>query len=140
MEKDTIKVIVCRPKETAQIIEIPHTLEQMQELVDGYIQAIYPFDDPVAIIANDEGKLIGLPLNRALRTEDGQLYDIVAGTMFLCGLGEEDFTSVPDNLLQKYYDMYKEPEIFVRIGGQIMAFKTDEHQKKDLSEKHHIHR
>lgn len=141
MEKDTIKVIVCRPKETAQIVEIPHTLEQMQEVVDGCIQAIYPFADPVAIIANDEGKLIGLPLNRALRTEDGQLYDIVAGNMFICGLGEEDFTSVPDQLLEKYYDMFKEPEVFIRIGGKIMAFKTDEQQqKKDLTEKHHMHR
>lgn len=37
MEKDTITVIMCCPKETAQIVEIPHTLEQMQELVDGCI-------------------------------------------------------------------------------------------------------
>lgn len=141
MEKDTIKVIMCRPKETAQIVEIPHTLEKMQELVDGCIQAIYPFADPVAIIVNDEGKLIGLPLNRGLRTEDGQLYDIVAGTMFICGLGEEDFTSVSDQLLEKYYDMFKEPEQFIRIGGQIMAIKTDEQQqKKDLTGKHHIRR
>ena len=136
MEKDTIKVIMCRPKETAQIVEIPHTLEKMQELVDGCIQAIHPFADPVAIIANDEGKLIGSPLNRGLRTEDGQLYDIVAGTMFICGLGEEDLTSVPDQLLEKYYDMFKEPEMFIRIGGDIEAIKIPDKLTHEQHQRH----
>jgi len=31
----------------------------------------------VALICNDEGKLQGLPLNRGLRDERGELYDII---------------------------------------------------------------
>lgn len=27
----------------------------------------HPFDEPVALVCNDEGKLLGLPLNRCLR-------------------------------------------------------------------------
>ena len=56
--------------------EIDHTLSAMQELVGGTIQAVYPFDDPVALIANDEGKLLGLPWNRALTDDHGVPYDI----------------------------------------------------------------
>ena len=41
--------------------------------MDGYIEAIYPYDDPVALICGEEAKLEGKPLNRALRDEDGTL-------------------------------------------------------------------
>ena len=44
---------------------------------------------------NDEGKLIGLDLNRSLWDEHGEIYDIVAGTFLVVGLGEESFTSLP---------------------------------------------
>lgn len=40
----------------------------------------------MALICNDEGKLLGLPANRALRDSEGNLYDIVCGTFFLCGV------------------------------------------------------
>lgn len=46
----------------------------------------YPFEDPVAIVYNDDGKLMGLPLNRALRDESGEAYDVVAGTFLVVGL------------------------------------------------------
>ena len=44
---------------------------------------------------NDEGKLIGLDLNRSLRDEHGEIYDIVAGTFLVVGLGPESFASLP---------------------------------------------
>ena len=60
-------------------------LESMQKIVDGYIQAIYPFEDEeLALICNEEGKLIGLPLNRALRDENDTIYDVLVGTFFMC--------------------------------------------------------
>ncbi len=40
--------------------------ETLQAAVGGDIQAVYPYEDPVALICNEEGKLMGLPLNRAL--------------------------------------------------------------------------
>ena len=42
-----------------------------------YIEAIYPYEDPVALVCNEEGKLEGLPLNRALRDEDGDIYSFL---------------------------------------------------------------
>ena len=54
--------------------EIASGLESLQHEVGGYIEAIYPYKDPAALVCNEEGKLEGLPLNRALRDEDGDIY------------------------------------------------------------------
>ena len=54
--------------------EIDSDLKSLQHEVGGYIEAIYPYEDPVALVCNEEGKLEGLPLNRALRDEDGDIY------------------------------------------------------------------
>ena len=46
---------------------IRDSLKALQQAVGGSIGASYPFaDDPVAVVYNDDGKLMGLPLNRAL--------------------------------------------------------------------------
>ena len=57
-----MKVLVVRPMEMPEVQEIDHTLSAMQELVGGTIQAVYPFDDPVALVCNDEGKLLRVQL------------------------------------------------------------------------------
>ena len=62
--------------------EIDPDLHSLQAEVGGDIGATYPYSDPVALVCNDEGKLIGLDLNRGLRDENGEIYDIVAGTFF----------------------------------------------------------
>ena len=123
-------VVACYPGKTAQVIEIDGSLESMQQIVGGYIEAIYPFDDPVAIICNEEGKLNGLPLNRALYTEDGEMFDIAHGNIIICGLGEEDFASLQGELLEKYLEKFKHPETFIKIGGDILAIKLPEEQKQ----------
>ena len=45
---------------TPTIQEIDGSLESMQRIVGGDIEAVYPFDDPVAIVCNEEGKLLSL--------------------------------------------------------------------------------
>ena len=57
--------------------EIASGLESLQHEVGGYIEAIYPYKDPAALVCNEEGKLEGLPLNRALRDEDGDIYSFL---------------------------------------------------------------
>lgn len=66
----------------------------MQEIVGGNIQAGYWFEEPVAVICNEEGKINGIEANRAIKDESGNIVDIVAGTFFVCGLGEDNFTSL----------------------------------------------
>ena len=62
------------------------------------------------------GKLMGLPLNRALWDEDGLMYDVIAGTFLVVGLGEEDFVSLSPELAQKYEEEFHQPEAFLPLG------------------------
>lgn len=68
-----MQVVLLRPGRKAEITEIGKGLEALQQIVDGDIQAVYPYEEEVCIICNDEGKLIGLPLNRALYTEPEEI-------------------------------------------------------------------
>ena len=88
-----MEVLLVEPGKEARIAEIGNDLKSLQAAVGGYIEATYPFDDPVALVCNDEGKIMQMPLNRALRGEDGRIYDAIAGPFFICGLGR--ITSAP---------------------------------------------
>ena len=102
----------------------------MQRLVGGYIQAVYPFDDPVALICNEEGKLLGLPMNRTLRDERGVPYDIVCGTFFLVGIAEDDFASLTDWQIEKYADYYRgEVVLSVPLGPKTQKKEKHEHER-----------
>ena len=133
MSAEMMKVILCEPGKLAREAEIGTDLESMQQVVGGLIQAVYPFEDPAAIVCNDEGKLIGLPLNRALRDPEGEPYDAIAGTFFICGLGEEDFCSLSSEQLEKYAEMYRRPEQFYRTADGVAAVpyspNRDDHER-----------
>ena len=120
-EKKMLDVLLVKPNEPPQNISIGAELKDLQEAVDGSIDAVYPFADPVAIICNDEGKLMGLPLNRALRDEDGQMYDTIAGTFLVVGLGEEDFASLSPEMAQKYEEHFHQPEAFLKLGNRLLV-------------------
>ena len=105
--------------------EIDPGLHALQTEVGGDIAASYPFDDPVGLVLNDEGKLIGLDLNRSLRDEHGEIYDIVAGTFLVVGLGEESFASLTPELAEKYTEHFKKPELFASINGQIVSVPVE---------------
>ena len=51
-----MKVLVVEPNRVPYMAEIKNSLDEMQKIVGGLIQAVYPFDSPVALICNDEGK------------------------------------------------------------------------------------
>lgn len=113
-----MNILVVEPGHTPQITEIGGSLEEMQALVGGLIQAVYPFDEPVALICNDEGKLLGLPLNRCLRLEDtGEIYEVIAGTFFLCAAppGSEKFESLTEEQLARYAARFALPDSVLPI-------------------------
>ena len=84
--QEKLTVLVVEPRKEPYLKEIAPGLHALQAEVGGDIAASYPFDDPVGLVLNDEGKLIGLDLNRSLRDEHGEIYDIVAGTFLVVGL------------------------------------------------------
>lgn len=121
-----MRVLVVEPARKPEVREINGTLESMQEIVGGLIQALYPFDEPVALVCNDEGKLLGLPLNRGLRDENGEPYDIVSGTFFICGISEDNFTSLTEEQIQRFQRLFATPELFVRLNGQLVILPMEE--------------
>src|SRR5699024_3315885 len=91
----------------------------MQRIVGGDIEAVYPFQEPVALVCNSEGKLLGLPMNRPLLDEDRLPYDIICGTFFIAGLGREDFVSLTDEQIQRYKSLYDNVQTLpVRNGNR----------------------
>ncbi len=110
-----MKVLVIEPGKTPYQKEVVG-LEEMQQVVGGYIEVCYPFEDLVAIVCNEEGKILRLPLNRAIRNEQGDLINIIAGTFFICGLSDEGFKSLSPKLMEKYRKMFYAPEVFIDTG------------------------
>ena len=109
-----MKILIIEPDKAPRRAEIDGSLTAMQGVVGGLIQAISPFDaDPtIALICHDEGKLMGLPLNRVLRDEDGRIYDVICGTFFLCAAPPDSdcFAGLSDEQLERYADFYRCPE------------------------------
>ncbi len=134
-EVETLRVLLVKPGESAQVIDIEKGLKALQAAVGGHIQAVYPFKDSVALVCNDEGKLKGLPLNRVLQGENYAAHDIISGDFLVVGLGKEDFTSLPQDLLEKYSDLYKEPEYFLMTVEGIIVMKDVVEAQEDFEAK-----
>ena len=88
-------------------------LHEMQAVVGGYIEAIYPYEEQVAIVCNEEGLINGLPFNRSV--EGG--YGGVFGTFFVCGLGEESFDSLSPEQVKHFKEKFKHAEILLGAKG-----------------------
>lgn len=135
-EKNMIRVVVCRPGEHAEVTEIEENLRSMQEVVGGLIQEFFPFhkdDDPryddVALICNDEGKLMQMKPSRAVFGEDGRLQDVIAGPFFICyaPIESETFLSLPDDLTEEMRQKFDKPEMFFRTdeGVQVIRYTPE---------------
>ena len=119
--KETMTVLLVEPCKYPRQVEIGTDLEDLQKAVGGYIEVTYPFDENVGLVMNEEGKLEGLPLNRALRDDDGQICDVVAGSFLVVGLTEESFGSLTPDQMQRFEQQFHQPEVFVQMGKGIMA-------------------
>lgn len=121
-----MRILVIEPEHRPEVREIEDSLTTMQQIVGGLIQPIY-LDDSVALICNDEGKLMNLPANRGLRDKDGQMYDIVFGTFFLCGApaDSDHFTSLTQEQIEQYRKMFYIPEMFWGMDGRIVCIPME---------------
>ena len=133
-KNEMLRVILCKPGETAEAVEIDDDLESMQELVGGLIQEFMPFHsetdpryDDVAIICNEEGKLMRLPPSRAITDEDGRVMDVIAGPFFICyaPIESETFLSLPDDLKEEMRKKFELPEHYYRSDEGLMVLKYD---------------
>ena len=123
-----MRILVVEPERRPEVREIDGSLKSMQGVVGGLIQALNPFDEPgLALVCNDEGKLLNLPANRGLRDEKGQIYDIVCGTFFICGApaDSDHFTSLTPEQIERYRKRFYTPEMFWGMDGHIVCLPLE---------------
>ena len=129
-----LRVIVCRPDEMAEVIEIDDSLDAMQALVGGLIEEYDPFyseSDPryenVMLVCNEEGKFMQMPPSRAITDENGVLLDVIAGPFFLCyaPIESERYLPLPEDLEEEFLKKYELPEKIYRTNRGILAVKYE---------------
>ncbi len=120
-----IDAIVVRPMEKPRFMKVDASLDGYYKTIGcDCIQAVYPFEDPVAVICDDEGKFRQMP-NRALKM-DGKIYDVLFGTFIICGVGGSDFCSLPAELKDKYMKMFASPEMYMKnVDGRVLRIVMD---------------
>ena len=127
-----MNVLVVEPGYLPYEKEIPDTLNSdehlraLQEIVGGLIEPIYPYHEEVAIVCNEEGLINGLPFNRSVPGGYGGVF----GTFFICGLGEEDFCSLPPDLMERFKKEFRNSEILLGFeGNEAVTLKVSSQPK-----------
>ncbi len=139
--RDTINCLLVQPDQYPKQMQIDTRLESLQQMVGGDIEVIYPFEEEVGVICNEEGKINGMPYNRALRDDKGEIYDILAGDFLVVGLTEEDFGSLTPEQMEKFEKTFHQPETFVQMGKGVIALPmSDEAVEKKKEVKEHAGR
>lgn len=94
-----MKIILKKVNQDTQVMEIEHTLENMQHLVGGLID-YFDIENDIAIIFDDEGKLKGKEPN--LIITKGAWTDIIVGDIFFCGVDKEkgEFISLTEEQIE----------------------------------------
>ena len=125
-----MRILIVEPDRHPRMPEIPHSLEAMQQIVGGYIEITYPWEDPVALVCDEEGLLKQLPFNRLVAHQCA-----IFGTFFLCGIGEEELTDLPEELADKYMRLLYNPEMLVRTNTGYAALPVPAYETpKDENE------
>lgn len=120
-----MQALIVEPQKAPYVKDIGTELEDLQKEVGGYIEAVYPFEDEACIICNDEGKFSGLELNRSLRGDDREIYDVIAGTFLIVGLEEESFGSLSQKQIDTYMEKYRIPELFSMKNGKLVSIPME---------------
>ncbi len=129
-----MNVLVVEPMKKPYIKDTDSGLHSLQREVGGYIEAIYPYQDLVGLVCNEEGKMEGLPLNRAIYSKNGEMFDIIAGTFLIVGLSEDNFSELSGELADKYAKLFESPEMFYSINGRIEVQKVEAPAAEPTSE------
>ena len=107
-----MRILIVEPDIRPREADIEQTLEAMQGVVGGYIQAIYPWEDRVALVCDEEALLKHARFNRLVAPKTP-----IFGTFFVCGLSEDDFTDLPQDMIDKYTELLGDPEMLIRTAS-----------------------
>lgn len=92
---ETVKAFVLMDKDDpGEIREIENTLKAFQKIVGGYIET-FTFSSDVTLIINEDGRILGLPVNR-----DFYGHRFVGPMVFVGYDDEGEFTDLPEEYLR----------------------------------------
>ncbi len=83
-----IDIVIVPVGKDAYVAQLDHTLENMQKLVGGLLEAVELDRDHLTLWCNEEGKLLDLDMNRPLQ----EISDIICGDFLLTGCDAEGET------------------------------------------------
>ena len=84
-----MKIVIKKVNQDPVLTYINGDLKEMQDIVGGYIET-FPVFDSILCVCNENGKLMGLPLNFKFG------FDHIVGNVFFVAAGYEDFESLTD--------------------------------------------
>ena len=122
-----MKVLVVEPRTLPYEKEVPDELPDLQAIVGGHIQAIYPFEDNVALVCNEDGNSLS-EFNRLIPERK---YGGIYGTFFVCGLGGENFISLTPEQMKTYKKRFQKAEMILAVNrGNPVIAKIDAIRKQ----------
>lgn len=99
-----IKALIVDPNKDPEVIYLDTDLDNIQDLVGGNIQEVYPFKDNACLLCSENGKDIGLEENRYIKELGYSIY----GTFLIVGdFGDEDYSSLTEEQISRYLNILK---------------------------------
>lgn len=107
-----MNVLVVEPGYAPYEKEI-NGLSEMQCVVGGLIDVIYPYEELVGIVCNDEALLLNMSFNRSVPGGYGGVF----GPFFVCGLEEDHFCSLTAEQMAHFKSAFAKAEILLGFRG-----------------------
>lgn len=99
LKERQIMVVIKEPGKPARVDPLfDNTLESFQSAVGGYIECVH-LDRDIVLICNEEGKLRRLPINIQVGC------DFLVGTIVICGVRGDEFSSLKASQVPLILDM-----------------------------------
>ena len=131
-EHDKIRVLYVQPGKYPEERWVRDELADLQQLVGGLIECVYPWQDDLAcLVCNDEGLIHSMPLNRRV-----PVYDVIAGPFFVCGLRGSNFSSLTDEQMKRYEKLFHDPQLFLNPPAGIMVMNCTPAQYDRIMSEH----
>ncbi len=123
-----MKVLLIKPMEHPQVVDIEDTLAEYYRILEcDCITATYPWADRAVLVTDDNGLFTEKLFSRYIP----ELKQPIKGNFFICGLSEEDFAELPEDLIRKYTERFWKPEAFISMYGQMNIIQMDDGTKPD---------
>lgn len=94
-----IRILVVEPNKKPYQIKIEHTVENMQNIVNGLIDYI-ELEHNVDLIFNEEFYILKLPFNKIVKN------NIICGTFFIAGQHDGNTISLSRKQIKKYKKIF----------------------------------